>query len=226
VLDTAVFDVDGTLVDTNYHHVLAWHRAFGAVGVRVPLWTVHRAIGMGGDRLVAHVAGDDVERRHGDDVRAHWESAFDDLLGEVVAFDGASELLGEVAARGFKVVLASSGKARHVRAFLELVGDTSQVDAVVTSDDVDESKPDPDLVREAIRRVGGDVGILVGDSIWDCRAGRRAGIETIAVKTGGFAESELREAGAIDVVASLVDLRDKLDATPLASATSRSTTPR
>jgi HAD superfamily hydrolase (TIGR01549 family) len=215
--DAAIFDIDGTLVDTNYHHVLAWHRAFQANGITVPLWKVHRAVGMGGDMLVAHVAGDEVEDSCGDDVRAAWESSFDDLIGEVKPFDGAAELLSAVADRGFKVGLASSGKSKHVEQFLQLVGDTRAVDAVITSDDVDRSKPEPDVVQTAVDRVGGRSGVLVGDSIWDCDAGRRAGTPTIALKTGGFAEAELRDAGAVDVFDSLVALTAGLEATGLSA---------
>jgi HAD superfamily hydrolase (TIGR01549 family) len=214
--DTAIFDIDGTLVDSNYHHVVAWHRALRSVGVAVPLWKVHRAIGMGGDLLVAHVAGDDVEERHGDDIRTAWEAAFDDLIDEVCAFEGAAALIADVHERGFAVVLASSGKQRHIDRFLDLIGDTGAADAVLTSDDVDNSKPEPDLIRQAIDRVNGTTGVLVGDSIWDCQAGRRAQTPTIALKTGGFSAAELRDAGAVIVADSLVELRRDLGDTPLA----------
>jgi HAD superfamily hydrolase (TIGR01549 family) len=214
--DTAIFDVDGTLVDSNYHHVVAWHRAFRGAGVDVPLWTIHRAVGMGGDMLVAHVAGDDVESEHGDDIRASWESAFDEIINEVSAFEGASALLDAVRDRGFTVVLASSGKKKHIDRFLDAVGDTSAADGVLTADDVDRSKPEPDIVHRAMDEVSGRNGVLIGDSIWDCAAGRRAGTPTIALKTGGFSEAELRAAGAVAVFDSLVELRRRLDETLLA----------
>jgi HAD superfamily hydrolase (TIGR01549 family) len=218
--DTAVFDIDGTLVDSNYHHVVAWHRAFRRFDVTVPLWTVHRAIGMGGDMLVSHVAGDEVEAAHGDDIRALWETSFDEIIDQVSAFDGATALTEAVRSRGFRVSLASSGKKKHVERFLEMVGDTSAASAVLTSDDVERSKPEPDIVYRAIEKVGGSSGVLIGDSIWDCHAGRRAHTPTIGLKTGGFSEAELRDAGAVAVYDSLIDLHDDLDSTPLAVASS------
>jgi HAD superfamily hydrolase (TIGR01549 family) len=207
-------------VDSNYHHAVAWHRAFRSVDVTVELWKVHRAIGMGGDLLVGHVAGDDVEKAHGDEIREAWESAFDELIDHVIAFDGAGALIAAVHDRGFRVALASSGKTKHVERFLDLVGDTSAADVVLTSDDVERSKPEPDLVHKAIERAGGTSGVLVGDSIWDCRAGRNAHTPTIAIKTGGFSEAELREAGAVAVYDSLIDLCDDLSATSLATPSS------
>jgi HAD superfamily hydrolase (TIGR01549 family) len=215
--DTAVFDIDGTLVDSNYHHVVAWHRAFRSVDITVPLWTVHRAIGMGGDMLVAYVAGDDVEKAHGDEIRDAWESAFDGLIEQVSAFEGATALIDAVHERGFRVALASSGKTKHVEQFLDLIGDTSAAAAILTSDDVEQSKPEPDLVQRAIERAGGTSGVLIGDSIWDCHAGRNAHTPTIAIKSGGFSEAALRDAGAVAVYDSLVDLHDDLASSPLAS---------
>jgi HAD superfamily hydrolase (TIGR01549 family) len=213
--DTAVFDIDGTLVDSNYHHVVAWQRAFRSVGVDVPLWKVHRAIGMGGDMLVGRVAGDDVERKHGDDIRDAWEDAFDDMIDDVVAFEDAAAVIKAVHDRGFRVALASSGKKKHVDQFLDLVGDTSAADAILTSEDVERSKPEPDIVRRAIERAGGVSGVLIGDSIWDCQAGRNAQTPTIGLKTGGFSEAELREAGAVRVSESLEALHEDLASSPL-----------
>ena len=210
-VDTVVFDIDGTLVDTNYHHVIAWHRAFRRIGVVVPLWQVHRAIGMGGDMLVGHVAGDAVERCCGDDVRDAWKDEFDKLIDEVQPFPGAQDVIEQVRRRGFRVVLASSGQRDHVESLLD-IADVRQVgEAYVTSNDVDRSKPHPDLIQTAVDRVGGNSAMLVGDSIWDCEAGRRAGAPTIAIKSGGFSAAELRDAGAAVVFDSLVDLQVHLD---------------
>ncbi len=133
--DTAVFDVDGTLVDTNYHHALAWSRAFRRYDITRPLWRIHRAIGMGGDMLVAHVAGEHVEQERGDALRDAWVEEFDELIAEVRPFEDARALLEEVKARGFRLVLASSGKSKHVDAFLDLLDARSIADAWTTSDD-------------------------------------------------------------------------------------------
>ena len=214
-VDTAVFDVDGTLVDTNYHHALAWYRAFRRFDIVLPVWRLHRAIGMGGDNLVAHVAGQDVEERLGEQLRSAWEQEFNPLIAEVSAFAGAHELLVEVKARGLRLVLASSGKSEHTRHFLDLLDATEIADAWTTSDDVEASKPAPDLVSVAVEKVGGRRGVMIGDSVWDAVAAREVGASTIAVRTGGFSTAELRDAGADWVYESLDELRDDIHATPL-----------
>ncbi|OMH23601.1 HAD family hydrolase [Tersicoccus phoenicis] len=217
--DTAIFDVDGTLVDTNYQHALAWYLAFRRFDITLPVWRLHRAIGMGGDQLVAHVAGDDVEQRHGDDVRSAWVEEFDDMIDSVAAFDGATELLAEVKKRGFRLVLASSGKQKHVDRFLDLIGGKDIADAWTTSEDAEASKPAPDLVQVALDKVEGRDAVMVGDSTWDAVAAGKADIPTIAVRTGGFSVEELTRAGATTVVESLIELRDGLDDGPLGRPT-------
>ncbi|GEB45063.1 haloacid dehalogenase [Microbacterium testaceum] len=214
--DTAIFDVDGTLVDTNYQHALAWYRAFRRFDVVLPIWRIHRAIGMGGDQLVASLTGDDVEKDHGEALRDAWTEEFEPFLGEVKPFDGAHDLLVEVKKRGFQVVLASSGKSDHVEHFLDLVDARDLADAWTTSDDVQASKPAPDLVETALDRVPGSSGIMIGDSPWDAIAAAKADMATIAVRTGGFSAEELRDAGASRVFDSLRDLIAGLDDTPLA----------
>lgn len=216
--DTAIFDVDGTLVDTNYQHALAWYRAFRRQDITLPIWRLHRAIGMGGDKLVAAVAGDDVEKAHGDALRDAWESEFETMIEEVEPFAGARELLAEVKDRGFRLVLASSGKAKHVEHFLDLIDGKSLADAWTTSEDAEQSKPAPDLVQVAMAKVAGAHGIMIGDSPWDAIAAGNTGIPAVAVRTGGFSAQELTEAGALSVHDSLVDLRKHLDDTPLGRA--------
>ena len=214
--DTAIFDVDGTLVDTNYQHTLAWYRAFRRFGITLPMWRIHRAIGMGGDQLVPAVAGQQVQDRHGEALSEAWVAEFDRLIDEVQPFEGARELLVAVKDRGFRLVLASSGKKQHVEHFLGLLDGASVADAWTTSDDVANSKPEPDLVRTALERVEGATGVMVGDSTWDCVAAGKLDVPTIAVRTGGFSVQELTDAGAVRVFDSLVELRDSLDDTPLA----------
>ena len=118
-MPAALLDVDGTLVDTNYHHALAWYRAFRAHGITLPLWRLHRHVGMGGDKYVAAVAGEEVEKRIGDDVRDEWEKQFDKLIDEVAPFAGARELLAELKRRGHRVVLASSSIEKHTEHFVD-----------------------------------------------------------------------------------------------------------
>ena len=212
----AVLDVDGTLVDTNYHHALAWYRAFREQGIVLPLWRLHRHVGMGGDKYVGALAGEEVEQRLGDKLRERWEQLFDDVIAEVEPLEGSREFVGELKERGHDVVLASSSIERHLDVFLDKLAVREATDAWTTKDDVEASKPDPDLVEAALAKAGTREAIMVGDTPWDCEAARRAGIETIAVITGGFSEQELREAGAVAVFESLTELRTRLDETPLA----------
>ena len=212
----AVLDVDGTLVDTNYHHAIAWYRAFREHGLTMPVWRIHRHIGMGGDQLVAAVAGKRVEDRQGDSIRAAETALYADLIGEVRPFADARRLLELLGERGHRLVLASSGKRDEIDHYLDLLDARDLVEAWTTSADVTQTKPDPDLVHTAVDKVGGGEAVMVGDSTWDCEAAARAGVPTVAVLTGGFSEQELREAGAVAVFASLTDLCERLDETPLA----------
>jgi HAD superfamily hydrolase (TIGR01549 family) len=203
-----IFDVDGTLVDTNYQHTIAWFRAFREHGVTVPNWRIHRAIGMGGDRLVTEVAGDEVEEKLGDALRDAWKRAFDPMLGEITAFEGVRELVAEARRLGFATALASSGDPDHIKHYLDLLDLHDQV--WTSSKDAESSKPAPDLLQVALDRVEAEAGLLIGDSVWDCAAAGKAGIPCVALLSGGFSEAELRAAGAVAVFASLPDLRAEL----------------
>lgn len=214
-LRAAILDVDGTLVDTNYHHALAWFRAFREHGIVLPIWRLHRHVGMGGDKFVAAVAGEDVEERLGDLVREEWERRFDTMIDEVEPLAGARELMVELAERGRTVVLASSAIEKHLDAFVDLLDARDVADSWTTKDDVEASKPEPDLVEAALAKAGTRDAVMVGDTPWDCIAADRAGIQTVAVITGGFSEAELRGAGAVAVFESLEELRERLDETPL-----------
>ena len=212
----AILDVDGTLVDTNYHHALAWYRAFRQNDVLLPIWRIHRHIGMGGDQLVAALAGEQLESEKGDDIRAAESVLYGELMSEVEPLDGARELIEDLKEGGHAVVLASSAKKHEVEHYLELLDARELADDWTTSDDVEATKPEPDLVVAAVEKAGGGEAVMVGDSTWDCEAAKRAGLDTIAVLTGGFSEAELREAGALVVYSSITDLREALDETPLA----------
>jgi HAD superfamily hydrolase (TIGR01509 family) len=215
VTPAAILDVDGTLVDTNYHHALAWYRAFRALDVTLPLYRIHRHIGMGGDQLVAALAGDDFDRAHGDAVREREGDLYMQLIDEVRPLAGARELLEELKERGHALVLSSSAKEHEVDHYLDLLGARELADAWTTSADVEQTKPEPDLVRAAIGKAGGGPAVMLGDSTWDCEAAQRAGVPTIGVLTGGFSEQELRSAGAACVFERLDDLRAQLVMTPL-----------
>lgn len=202
-----IFDIDGTLVDSNYQHALAWFRAFRQHDITVPLWRLHRAIGMGGELLVAHVTDEDTERQYGDRLREEQTRQFDRLIEEVQPFAEAAEVLRALAQR-HKVALASSGQQRHIDACLAKLGVRDVVDVVVTSDDVARGKPDADLLEVAMDKVGTQDAVMVGDSVWDGEAAGRAGIPMVATLAGGTSEQELREHGARRVVR---DLREILD---------------
>ncbi len=222
--DTAVFDVDGTLVDTNYQHALTWYQAFRRYEITVPVWQIHRHIGMGGDQIVAALAGDVIERRHGDGLRAAWTEQYEPMLADIQPFDGAHELLVEIKRRGFRLVLASSGKAVQVEYYLDLIDGKPLADAWTSSDDVEQTKveqtkPAPDLVQVAIDKVDGASAVLVGDSTWDFLAAGKLGVAGLAVRTGGFSAEELHQAGAAGVYDNLGELHADLDGGPLGAPT-------
>jgi HAD superfamily hydrolase (TIGR01549 family) len=172
---------------------------------------------MGGDKYVAAVAGDEIEERLGDALRDRWQERFDELLPEVEPFDGAHDLIEGLRERGHRIVLASSAIREHFDAFVDdKLRARHLADDWTTKDDVDASKPDPDLVKAALEKAGTRNAVMVGDTPWDCEAARRAGIATVCVLTGGFSEAELRDAGAVAVFDSLRALLARLDQTPFA----------
>jgi HAD superfamily hydrolase (TIGR01509 family) len=211
----AILDVDGTLVDTNYHHAIAWYRAFRQHDELLPVWRIHRHIGMGGDHLVEALCGEEVESEKGEDIRASETALYMALIEEVEPLRGARELIADLKDRGHAVVLASSAKAKEIDHYLDLLDARELADDWTSSADVDATKPDPDLVQTALDKAGTDDAVMIGDSTWDCEAAKRAGLETVAVLTGGFSEAELEDAGAVAVYRSIDELRESLDRTPL-----------
>jgi HAD superfamily hydrolase (TIGR01549 family) len=210
----AVLDVDGTLVDTNYQHALAWYRALRSLGETFPIWRIHRLIGMGGDQLVSALGGDDVERRIGDAARERWVAEVDPLLGETALLPGARELIVALEERGHRVVLASSGKPHHVDRALDLLDARDLADAWTTSDDVQATKPAPDLLQVALEKLGEPMdapSVVIGDSVYDVEAAKNAGMPAIVVRSGGFGDDELRDAGALAIYDTPADLTAALD---------------
>jgi HAD superfamily hydrolase (TIGR01509 family) len=216
-MTVAVLDIDGTLVDTNYHHTIAWYRAFRQHGIVLPLWRIHRHIGMGGDQIVHALTDERTERERGDDIRAAEKTLYFQLIDEVQPMAGARDLIERLKQRGHTVVLASSAKADEVDHYLDLLDARELADGWTTSADVESTKPEPDLVSAALKRAGGssDDAVMVGDTPWDVESAGRAGVPTVAVRTGGFAAAELEDAGAVAVFASVAELCQRLGRTPL-----------
>lgn len=209
-----VLDLDGTLVDSVYVHVVAWQAAFHDVGLHVSAMRLHESIGMGGDRLVGHVAGERAEAAVGDDVRAFHDKHFRAGLRSVRALDGASDLIEALADRGHRVVVASSSESDLVDELLERVDARARLHAVVTGSDTGASKPAPEPVELAIRRAGGGKAIAVGDAVWDALAAEAAGIPCIGLRSGGVGAERLVAAGASQVYDGPRDLLAHLDDSP------------
>jgi HAD superfamily hydrolase (TIGR01509 family) len=208
----AILDIDGTLVDTNYQHAIAWYRAFRTQGVTLPVWRIHRHIGMGGDQLVPALAGDEFAERHGEAVRDAEKGLYNELIDEVEPMDGARDLILRLRDSDLMTVLASSAKDDEVEHYLDLLDAREIVDGWTTSADVEATKPEPDLVRAALEKVNAEGGVMIGDTTWDIEAAKRAGVPTLAVRTGGFGADELREAGAVEVFESVRELGESFDA--------------
>ena len=211
---TALLDIDGTLVDSNYQHALAWYRAFRLHGITIPVWRCHRAIGMGGDQLVGYLAGEGFAREHGATVRTEEHALYAQMIDEVQAFEDARGLIEDLKRGGSKIVAVSSAKPEDTQHYLDLLDARDLVDGWTDSSSVERTKPAPDLVEAALKLIGADRGVMIGDSTWDCEAAKAAKVKTLAVRTGGFGADELLDAGAVAVYESLGELRAHLDDTP------------
>ncbi|MGA8248400.1 MAG: HAD family hydrolase [Nocardioides sp.] len=210
-IDTAVLDVDGTLVDSVYAHVWAWREAFRLVGVDVPTWRIHRAIGMGGDRLVEAVANATVEQSVGDDVRSEHSRIYDELGVHLRPTPSAPDLVKALKKRGLSVVLASSGSRENTESAIALLEVGHLIDGSVTGDDTDATKPDTEPVQRALDAVHGTHALVVGDSVWDMASARRARQEPVGLLTGGVGACELFEGGAGQVYQDPAQLAGALD---------------
>ena len=217
--ELVILDVDGTLMDSNYQHVLAWVEAFSAHGHDIPAWRIHRHLGMGGDQLIGSVAGPDVEARDGEGIRdTHARVYIDRYLPVVTPFDDALPFLRGLREQRRRVVIASSAEEHELERYRELLSADSLTDGATSAADVDRTKPAPDLLQAALDLGGGGPAVMVGDSVWDCAAAEPLSIPVIAVLTGGFGEDELRAAGAVAVVPSLASLATAADRDPLTAA--------
>ncbi|MDQ1400853.1 MAG: hypothetical protein QOK20_2785 [Acidimicrobiaceae bacterium] len=211
-----LFDVDGTLVDTNYLHVFAWLGAFQAIGHPVDGTDVHRAIGMGAPELLERLLGADTAERLGDQAKEEHTARYKETFPLMRRFEGAGELLRAVAERA-TVVLATSASPAELSALRETLDADGVVAAITSAEDVDAAKPRPDLVEVALERAGvpANRAVFVGDTVWDVEAAGRAGVPCVAVLTGGISRSELVDAGAIAVYRDTTELRQGLEKSAL-----------
>jgi HAD superfamily hydrolase (TIGR01509 family) len=220
-----LFDIDGTLVDSNFLHVHAWTRAFADAGHPVDAWRTHRAIGMGGSQLLAELLGDDADRL-GDQAKQGHTDRYAELTPLLRPFDGARELVQAVSDRGAVVVLATSAPPEELEHLLAVLDLDDTLDAVTGDEDVDAAKPEPDLVQVALDKAGcsAESSVFVGDSRWDVVAATRAGVPCVGLLSGGTSAAELTEAGAIAVYDDVAALLADLDDGPLAVTWRGSTT--
>ena len=208
-----VLDVDGTLLDTVYLHVIAWWEAFREAGYEVSCFDIHRAIGRGSGDLVETLVGTEDERV----VEGH-ATKWAPLREQCIPFHQVPELIREVAGRGVRVVYCTSGSPEDVGDFREKIGCDDVISGVVNSGDVERSKPEPDIVRAALAEVGVEPehAVMMGDTVYDVRAAQAAGVACIGLMCGGIGERELQESGAVAVYGNPSELLQDLDASPLA----------
>jgi HAD superfamily hydrolase (TIGR01509 family) len=215
-----LFDVDGTLVDTNDLHADAWRRAFLHFGFDVPVGAIRGQIGKGGDNLIPALLPD-VDEPLQEEMEAFRSELFKrDYLPRAVPFPGVRPLFERLTAGGIRIVLASSSGADEVRFHLNLIGCSDLVAATTTRDDVESSKPCPDIFEAALARLaplGPEDVVVVGDTVWDVKAAARLGVPTIAFLSGGFAPEALREAGAFALYDGPKDLLARYDSSPFAA---------
>jgi HAD superfamily hydrolase (TIGR01509 family) len=210
-----LFDVDGTLVDSNYLHVAAWLDAFDAIDREVSAWRIHRDIGMDSAKLLADLLGDDAERL-GPDAKAAHKDAYAATTHLLKPLPGSRELLRYLSERGAAVVLATSAPPDELQILRRVLDAEDTLTAVTNADDVDTAKPDPGIVEIAVDRSGRSAAraVFVGDAVWDMRAARAVGVRRIGVRSGGVSGDELRSAGAQDVFDDVAELLSRVRTTP------------
>ena len=209
-----LFDLDGTLVDSVYQHVLAWHEVLGEAGMELSVWRIHRRIGMSGGLFVNALlreTGQQLSAEQASGLRARHAEAFVRRLGEVRPLPGSRELLSRLTRQEVPWAIATSGSPRTAGPSIELLGVKPKV--VITREDVAHAKPDPDLFLAAADRLGVDIihSIVVGDSVWDLLAAQRARSLGVGLLSGGYGREELQQAGAYRVYEDPRDLLEHLD---------------
>ncbi|MGW2486017.1 HAD family hydrolase [Streptomyces sp. NPDC001606] len=214
----AVFDVDGTLVDTNHLHVVTWWEAFRQAGHDVPMHAVHRAVGLGSSDLIAHLLGDDRDKDADAELSAAHTALYGQYFDRLPALPKAGQLLRRLHGDGWTVVLATSASGAELGALRRAIGADDAIAATASADDVTEGKPAPEPVEHALELAGVPAGraVFVGDTVWDMRAGSRAGVRCVGLLCGGIPRADLEEAGAEAVYGDPAELLERLDGSPLA----------
>ncbi|MDT9686589.1 HAD family hydrolase [Streptomyces sp. TRM76323] len=212
----AVFDVDGTLADTNHLHVTTWWEAFRQAGHQVPMHAVHRAVGLGAEDLVEHLLDPGRDRGADASISAAHKALYGTYSDRLPAFPDAGRLLRTLAARGWTVVLATSAGGAELAALRRAIDADDAVTAIAAADDTEEGKPAPDPVRHALELAGApaDRSVFVGDTVWDMKAGTRAGVTCVGLLCGGIPRADLTDAGAAALYADPADLLAHLDDSP------------
>ena len=207
-----LFDVDGTLIDSAYIHTLAWWQAFRQSGFDVPMARIHRCVGMGGARLVDNLLPDSRNKDVDEAILSAHSGIFGTYWPSLRAFDGARDLLARCSESGLAVALASSAREQDLQALRSALAADDFIDAATSSNDAENSKPEPDILVAALEAVGLEASgaVYVGDAVWDVMAAGKLGIPTVALTCGGTSEAELREAGAVEVYDGPRELLDNL----------------
>jgi HAD superfamily hydrolase (TIGR01509 family) len=212
-----LFDIDGTLVDSNYLHVEAWSHVFAELGIEVDAWRIHRSIGMDSAAMLDDLLpeGADLE-----EVKRLHTRYYEALAPRLRPFSGARELLAALDARGLTVVLATSAPQEELEKLRGVLQVEDSIAIVTSAEDVETAKPSPDIVRTAFERaeVSASEAVMIGDTVWDVAAAARAGVACIGVLSGGISAAELLDAGAIAVYTDVAELLDQLDQSVLGSA--------
>ncbi|WP_405833801.1 MULTISPECIES: HAD family hydrolase [unclassified Streptomyces] len=214
----ALFDVDGTLADTNHLHVVCWWEALRQAGHDVAMHDIHRAIGLPGEDLLAHLLGEGRDTSEDDTLSAAHTTLYGTYFDRLPALDSAAELLREVDRRGWRVVLVTSAKDAELDALRRAVGADEAITATASSDDVSEGKPAPEPVVHALGLAGAAArdSVFVGDTVWDMRAASRADVACVGLLCGGIPRRDLEEAGARAVYRHPADLLAHIDGSPFA----------
>ncbi|WEH32029.1 HAD family hydrolase [Streptomyces sp. AM 4-1-1] len=216
----ALFDVDGTLVDTNYLHVTAWWEAFRQAGHDVPMQAVHHAVGLGSDDLMDHLLGTGRDHEEGAAISTAHKVLYGQYFERLPALDAAGDLLRTLAARGWTVVLATSASGPELDALRKALDADDVIADTAGAEDVDEGKPAPEPVERARRLAGAtrEDSVYVGDSVWDMEAATRAGVPVIGLLSGGIPRADLENAGAAEIYRDPADLLARLDESLFGSA--------